>query len=138
MTVYVVTTSNWNSPAFWSGISETVAGHTFDFTALGPSYSVNYQSSLGFFEISDGTTTFRVGEAGYAGGSDANLGGTTDLDFFNVLSLTQGADNAFGTGSADTIQGFGGDDTLMGGAGNDSILGGDDTHPQIRVVIQFS
>ena len=125
MSIYTVTAANWNSPAFWSSISESGAGHTLDFSALGSGFTVNIQNTLGYFTISDGSTTYTVGESGYAGGADALLGGSTLLDFFSILSLTQGDDRAFGTSANDTISGNGGADTIMAGAGNDSVLGGD-------------
>ena len=113
MTVYVVTTANWNSPAFWSSISETLAGHTLDFSGLPSTYSVNYQNSLNYFTISDGSTIYTIGDSSYGGAADAVLGGTTVLDYFNVLEFSQGDDRAFGTSANDTIDGNGGDDTLM-------------------------
>ena len=125
MTVYVVTTANWNSPAFWSSISETLAGHTLDFSGLPSTYSINYQNSLNYFTISDGSTIYTIGDSSYGGAADAVLGGTTLLDYFNLLEFSQGDDRAFGTSANDTIDGNGGDDTLMAGAGNDSVLGGD-------------
>ena len=97
MTTYAVTTANWNSPSFWLAISEGAAGHTLDFSALPASFTVDMPLTSNIITLSDGTTTFTIGEAGVAG-TDANLGGATQLESFDVV---------------------------LGGAGNDSIAGGD-------------
>lgn len=124
MTTYVVTPSNWNTLGFWQGISETVAGHTLDFSALGPAFTLQFSETTGILQLSDGTSTFSVGEAGTAG-VDANLGGTTSLEFFTTVLGTQGEESFTGSAGADSISGGDGNDSLDGGAGNDTLLGGD-------------
>jgi Ca2+-binding RTX toxin-like protein len=115
MTVYTVTTSNWNAPAFWSAISEAAAGHTLDFSALGPSYSVDLDEATGRLIVSDGVTPFTIGEPG-DGGADATLGGATQFSFFTTK---------LGGDGDDTLDGGAGSDTLIGGTGDDLISGGD-------------
>jgi len=124
MTTYVVTPSNWNTAAFWQSISETTAGHTLDFSALGPGFTLQFDQTTGLIVLSDGATSFSVGEPG-ATGTDANLGGTTQLDFFTDVVGTQGEDIFVGTSSSDTVIGGNGNDTLEGNAGDDSVDGGE-------------
>ena len=64
MASYLVTTTNWNSSSFWSGIAETSEGHSLDFSGLPSSYSVDFDEAAEVVTISDGTTTFTVGEPG--------------------------------------------------------------------------
>jgi len=123
MTVYVVTTENWDSAAFWSGISEGAAGHGLDFSALPPGYSVDVDAATGVITISDGSDSFTVGEAGVTG-TDANLGGGTQLDYFMVAYGGGGGDVLDGTARGDVMDGEDGADTIDGGIGNDTIDGG--------------
>ncbi|TCP44298.1 Hint domain-containing protein [Rhodovulum marinum] len=125
MATYSVTTANWNDPAFWSSISQGTAGHTLDFSALPASYSVFVDPVTGTITLSDGATTFVVGEAGYGGTADATLGGTTLLSYFTGLTGGAGNDTLWGTAGNDTLSGRAGDDILRGGTGNDRLLGGD-------------
>lgn len=123
MTVYVVTTENWDSAAFWSGVSEGSAGHALDFTALPPGYTVETDAATGVITISDGTSTYTVGESG-VGGTDANLGAGTQLDYFTMAYGGGGGDTLEGTARGDVMDGEGGSDTIDGGLGNDTIDGG--------------
>ncbi|MCZ0813819.1 calcium-binding protein, partial [Roseovarius sp. EGI FJ00037] len=63
-----------------------------------------------------------MGEAGVTG-TDANLGGTTELGFFDNLIGTGGGDNLDGSAGDDTISGGLGDDTISGGDGDDVLVG---------------
>lgn len=123
MTIYTVTTSNWNNPAFWSGINETTTGHTLDFTALGAGYTVTYDAESDNVVIDDGATSFTIGDSGFTGTADATLGGTTVWDFFTTLSFPEADDYIVGSDNADTINGGDGDDSIDGGGGNDWIEG---------------
>ncbi|MDA9019555.1 Hint domain-containing protein [Flavimaricola sp.] len=129
---YVVTVSNWNDPAFWASVSETTAGQTLDLSGLPDTYFVRFDADTNILTLSDGTTTFIVGDSDDAS-RDAQLGGTTQWGFFTNFSGTDGNDVANGTagddifdggGGADTLSGDDGSDTLSGGLGNDSIYGG--------------
>lgn len=133
MATYIITTSNWNSAAFWSGITETGTGHTLDFSALDATYSVTIDQTTGVIWIDNGATGFTIGEAGVTGVS-ANFGGSTLLDYFTTISGAQSGDRV--TGSAenevldgntggDRMEGMGGDDTLYGNGGMDQMDGGD-------------
>ena len=122
MATYIVTTSNWNSAAFWSGISETATGHTLDFSGLGVGYRVDVNSFTGIITISDGVASFTVGEAGVTG-TNANFGGTTLLDYFTTIEGTQDADYVFGTDSNDVLDGNAGNDSLYGQLGDDTLYG---------------
>ncbi|KMW56417.1 Alkaline phosphatase [Candidatus Rhodobacter oscarellae] len=126
MATYWITTSNWNDAAFWSSVSETTNGHTLDFSALPSNYSVLADYGSGRVTISDGTTTFIVGEPG-DGGADANFGGSTDLDLFDCVIGSEGDDTIEGatSGSADFFDGGGGNDSINSGGGADTVLGGD-------------
>ncbi|WP_135501533.1 Hint domain-containing protein [Roseovarius aestuariivivens] len=134
MTVYVVTTANGNDPAFWAAINESAGGHTLDFSALPPNFDIDVDKDTGRIILSDGTTSFTVGEAGYGGASDATLGGGTLWDFFETLLFGDGDQRIVGdaaaetitTGSgADDIDGAGGNDTIDAGAGADTVEGGE-------------
>ena len=133
MAIYTITTANWNDTSFWSSINESASGHTLDFSALPSNYSVTTSLS-GIITITDGTTTFTIGESG-VGGTNANFASGTLLDYFTTLIGSEGDDSltGTGTGTGDTIYGGGGDDfidasaaddTVYGGDGNDTITGG--------------
>ena len=116
MTVYSVTTANWNSAAFWSSISESGTGHTLDFSGLPDTYSVAVADNSNVIAITDGTTLFNIGEDGNTN-TDANFSTPTLLSFFNVLT---------GSDGDDTMDGGAGGDTISGGDGDDSIHGDTD------------
>lgn len=133
MATYFVTTGNWNSIAFWSGITQTSSGHTLDFSGLDATYSVTLDQSTGVVTIVNGATTFTIGEAGVTGVS-VNFGGTTLLDYFTTISGAQSGDRVTGTAlnevldgnsGDDRMEGLGGNDTLYGNAGADQLDGGD-------------
>jgi len=141
MAVYQVTEANWNDAAFWNGVSETGAGQTLEFSDLPDNFSVDVDAALGIVTISDGTSSFTVGEAG-VGGTDASFGAGTLLDYFtmlyggageetidgtasgDVIYAEEGDDTVAGRGGADQIDGGGGADSLSGGGGADTITGG--------------
>ena len=134
MTTYVVTSSNWNDPAFWASISETGPGHVIDFSALPTNFTVRYDYSLGEIRISDGfISPFVIGDASAGVSYDAALGGTSELEYFDYVGTEavdtvvgdSGANTAEGNGGSDRLLGAGGDDTLDGGDGNDRVIGGD-------------
>ena len=131
MAVYLITASNWNSVSFWSGLSETTAGHTLDFSALSASYTVHFDITAGSLVMSDGATTFTVGDATYSGSADATLGGSTWWTFFTTIDGPNGSNIFDFSGSTEdsSIWGRLGDDTLVGGSGNDFLhgRGNDDT-----------
>ncbi|MGJ8605509.1 MAG: Hint domain-containing protein [Marivita sp.] len=122
MATYTVTTLNWTSGSFWASVSESSTGHTLDFSGLDPSFTVQVNQATGIITLSDGSTTFTVGEAGVSG-ADANLGGATLLDYFTSISGVQGADTVSGTAGADVLDGNSGADSLSGDAGADTIYG---------------
>ncbi|MHA7827167.1 MAG: Hint domain-containing protein [Roseovarius sp.] len=122
MTAYIVTVGNWNDPLFWQSVDETSTGHTLDFSGLGAAFDVVTDQTTGIITISDGSTVFTVGEAG-AAGTDANLGGTTDLGFFDNVIGSGGSDNLNGSAGNETITGGFGDDTISAGDGDDVITG---------------
>ncbi|MBO9465083.1 Hint domain-containing protein [Tropicibacter sp. R15_0] len=130
MATYTVTTSNWNSPAYWAGISEVGPGHELDFSGLPSSYSVTVDYTTAVITIFDGTTSFTIGEPGDAT-TDANFGGSTQLDYFNDINGSAGQDtvDASSQTSGVDISGGGGADAIAGGSGNDTIIfgSGDDT-----------
>ena len=78
MATYLVTTSNWNSPAFWSGISHGTSGHSLDFSTLPANFTVVYDTDTNSLALTDGSTTFIIGDVGFSGSPDATLGGTTE------------------------------------------------------------
>ena len=110
---YVVTTVNWNDPAFWASVSETTAGETLDFSALPDTYSVAFDGDTNVLTLSDGTSTFIVGDADDTS-RDAQLGGTTQWGYFTNLS---------GTGGNDVVNGTAGDDVFDGGGGGRRYFG---------------
>ncbi|KNG95423.1 Hint domain-containing protein [Pseudaestuariivita atlantica] len=123
MAIYTVTTANWNSPTFWSGINEAAGGHDLDLDSLPSSYSVALDAASGELTLSDGATTFTVGDANATGTYDATLGGTTLFEFFDLISATFGNDTIDAGAGADTITGAMGADQIEGGSGGDVIYG---------------
>ncbi len=131
MAVYVVDSSNWDDPSFWAGISEASSGHSLDFSALGGLFSLEFNPWTGAVTLSDGTSTFTIGDASYAGGgSDASLGGATLLSYFTTVTGTQGNDTLHSSSGAQNLSGGAGDDrfVLYDGFGNDTIDGGSGTN----------
>lgn len=124
MTTYLVTTSNWNDPAFWSGISESGPGAVLDFSALPVNYSVDFEALNGTVLLSDGSNSFSIGEPGDSG-TNATLGGTTQFAYFTTVSGSSNDDTIGGGVNADTLEGNAGNDTIAGDAGDDYIAGGD-------------
>ncbi|MCR9108951.1 Hint domain-containing protein [Marivita sp. XM-24bin2] len=124
MATYFVTSSNWNSSAFWSGINQSSSGHTLDFTGLASNFTIDFNADTGLVSISDGISTFLIGDATYGGSADAFLGGTTSWDFFTYLRLNSGENTVVTGSAADLITGDAGDDLINSGDGNDSIYGG--------------
>lgn len=122
MAIYIVTASNWNSAAFWSGITETGTGHTLDFSALDATYSVSVNQTTGVVTIVNGFDGYTVGEAGVTG-VNANFGGTTLLDYFTTISGAQSGDQVTGSAEDELLDGNSGDDRMEGMAGNDTFYG---------------
>ena len=143
MAIYIVTSTNWNSAAFWASISESTGGHTLDATALGSTFQLSFDEASGLITITNGGSVFTIGESG-ASGTSATLGAGTRLSFFdrvltgsggNTLSGGSGNDSLVGGAGADliaggtendTLEGGSGADVLYGGDGNDSLFGGND------------
>ena len=138
MATYIVTTSNWNSVAFWNAITETGPGHTLDFSALPPSFVVDHYPTSGSIRIENGTTSFVIADSTRASTFNAQMGGTTELGFFTTIIGSRGDDLIDGYANDDTIEGrdgndfiwgHDGDDQIEGDAGNDELYGdaGDDS-----------
>ncbi len=124
MATYSVTTTNWNSAAFWSAINESAVGHTLDFSGLPSSYTVVLDEAAGTVTLSDGFSSFVVGDSGSTASVDATMGGSTSLTFFDDIQGNGGADVIdSGTGD-DTVDGSGGDDDISSGDGADFVTGG--------------
>lgn len=126
MTIYTVTTLNWNDPAFWSGISASTADHTLDFSGLSSAYTVTVDKTNGRITVNDGGTSFVVGESGYVGppAADTTMAAGTFLDFFNQIFLPDGGSTHIGDAGNETVVGGDGNDLIDGGAGDDSLSGG--------------
>ncbi|SPF80459.1 Hint domain-containing protein [Pseudoprimorskyibacter insulae] len=123
MATFTVTTSNWNTAAFWQGINSAGPGDVIDFSGLDASYSVTWNSDN--IVISDGTTSYTVGDSTFGGASDAQMGAPAELSFFEEYYGSQGDDDLqSGTGNT-TIHAEAGNDTVNGGSGNNVIYGGD-------------
>ncbi len=75
MTVYTVTPTNWDDPAFWSGISESRSGHTIDFSGLPVNFTVNVDMDSGLATLDNGLSVFSIGDANYIGPANVTLGG---------------------------------------------------------------
>lgn len=128
MARYVVTASNWNSPSFWGHIHQSSSGHTLDFSGLGANYSVSYNAEAGELQISDGSSTYTVGDIWHNGLPDARLGGSTQFEAFTNMILPEGPDSYAGRDQGETIDLGGGADTIFALDGNDTVSGidGDD------------
>jgi Ca2+-binding RTX toxin-like protein len=125
LATYTVTTSNWNDPAFWSGISETTPDQSLDFSGLPANFTVSFDPASNQLTISDGTTSFVVEDAGGSGTPDATLGGSTLFSFFTNILGGAGNDTLRGSDADDHLDGGGGNDDIYGGSGNDTVIGGD-------------
>ena len=128
MTTYVVTTSNWNDPSFWAGISESGPGHVLDFD-LPASYTVDFWPADGGIVISNGASTFTIGESGYSGARMSTWGAAPNLTISRHSSAARAGTSWMAGDNDDTIVGNDGEDTITGNAGNDNISGfdGNDT-----------
>ncbi len=123
MAIYTITTTNWNDPAFWSAIIEAAAGHTLDFSSLTSTYNVSISDNNTII-ISDGVTTFTVGDSTTATAVDATLGGTTEFEFFDPVLLSAGDDTVYGDTGDETIDLGNGANHYYDGAGSDRVTGG--------------
>lgn len=122
MATIVVTTSNWNDPTFWSGLT-TSNGDTLDLSALGSDFELNFRPDGENIEITNNGVTFSIGDAGMAG-QDVNLGSGVVSHFDTIIAPD--ASNFANFGSEDqTYTGGTGDDTVFAGAGDDTVYGGD-------------
>lgn len=116
LAVFAVTTANWNDPSFWSSISLTGTGNTLDFSGLSANFEVLFSAETGEITLTDGTTTFTIGDASATGGPyDATLGGSTVLEHF---------DTVHGGAGYNQIVPHLGDDTIYGGDSGDDLYGG--------------
>lgn len=123
MATYIVTTSNWNDPAFWNAISETGPGHTIDFSGLPSNFDVDFWPGGDQITIGDGTSSFTIGDSDDTSSTNAQLAGSTQLDFFTVITGSAGDDIMDGAGNDDTVMGGDGSDSLYGNGGNDNLQG---------------
>ncbi|SMX41023.1 Hint domain-containing protein [Maliponia aquimaris] len=123
MATYTVTTANWNSSSFWSTVSRNNAGHTLDFSSLGPGYSVVYDTGSGLLTLSNGTTTYTVADRTYSGPTDAALGGNSRFENYTTVRLPAGSDSYFGSDRAENVSLGGGNDTIFTGDGTDTVTG---------------
>lgn len=128
MATYTVTAANWNSANFWANISQSGAGHTLDFSGLGSGFSVELNTSAHELQISNGSTTYTVGDSYHSGSSNADLGGWTQFEFFTNVRLPDGSDLYAGSERGDNIDLGGGSDTVFTSDGTDTVTGidGDD------------
>ncbi|AUC53025.1 hypothetical protein CDO87_07365 [Sagittula sp. P11] len=123
MATYVVTTSNWNQPGFWSAIDAS-NGDTLDLSALGAAYSFDFDGATSVMTISDGVTSFTIGNAGSAG-TDAQLGSGVVGDFDAQIGTA--GDDSFDLGDeSQNVSGGDGNDTIFAGGGADTLDGGAD------------
>lgn len=120
--------------AFRSSVNTSSSGHTLDFSGLDFRYAVNLNLKTGEMTISNGSTTFAVGDAPAGGGHDATPGGSAEFSNFDeiygnqgddTITGTSGAQEIWGEGGGDRIDGGGGNDSLYFGTGSDTVLGGD-------------
>lgn len=132
MATYSVTTSNYNSSAFWSSISQSTSGHTLDFSTLPSNWQVQYDPVLERLNIWNGSNWSSIGEPGDSGATHT-FGGATQLRYFTTFvggagnDYSEGSignDSIVGNAGADTLSGGVGADTASGGAGNDNVTGG--------------
>ncbi|SNS14734.1 Hint domain-containing protein [Antarctobacter heliothermus] len=123
MATYTVTNFNWNSASFWNGISHGGAGHTLDFSNLGPGFTVDYNTATGELQISNGSTTYTVGDRFHSGSSDADLGGWTQFEYFTTVRLPDGSDFYAGSDRSENIDLGGGNDTVFTADGTDTVTG---------------
>ncbi|MEP4197732.1 MAG: Hint domain-containing protein [Aliishimia sp.] len=124
MTTYIVTSSNWNDPTFWSSVDVSGPGHTLDFSSLPSNFSVDFWPNGNQINIDDGATDYTIGDSDDVGISDVTLGGATQLEYFTSVFGSQGDDFIDGGGNDDTLLGEDGDDNLRGESGNDQLQGG--------------
>ena len=105
MATYTVTTANWNDSAWWASVGPPGPGHVLDFSALPSNFTVIYNYSTGEITISDGTSSFTIGDSTATGGPyDATMGGTSELNFFEFHG-SQGDDTVTGDANANVIYG---------------------------------
>ena len=124
MTVFTVTSSNWNSVAFWSGISVSSPGHTLDFSGLPSTYAIDFWPANNEIIIRFGGAAFTIGDSDHSATPDATMAGSSQLEFFTVVRDSDADGILDGGADDDSILGFGGDDTLSGHDGADTIHGG--------------
>ncbi|TRD15522.1 Hint domain-containing protein [Palleronia caenipelagi] len=131
MAVITITPTNWNDLVFWNGLTINL-GDTLDFTALLNNYFLVPGSLIGDgstadatrLVISDGTTSFSIGDAGTTVPTDANVSGSfSDLA---SLVLNDGTNRVIvDSQTATTVAGGTGNDVLNGGDGSVTITSGD-------------
>ncbi|MFK7836916.1 MAG: hypothetical protein AB8B60_11890 [Sulfitobacter sp.] len=89
MPTYTVTTSNWNSAAFWSAITQSAPGGELDFSGLPSTYDVDIFHPGGRIVITDGTSTYIIGDD-TSSGTDVTMGSGTVLSNFTSFILADG------------------------------------------------
>lgn len=129
MAYYNVTTSNWDSPSFWSNMTTNASDDELDFSNLPSTFTIDLDMETGELSISDGTTTFTVGDSTASGSYDATLGGSHKFSEFESVYGSPGQDTQTGSNQDEELWGGDGNDSIDGGSGNDTIYfeGGDDT-----------
>lgn len=131
MTIYTVTLSNWNDPSFWSGITESGPGHTLDFSALPSNFDIDVSPEDDQIVLTDGSSTFTIGDSDVLSSNDVTMGGSTQLEYFTTIFGSFGDDHLdfSAESTAVDIEGGYGHDSIQGGSGDDTITVGsrDDT-----------
>ncbi|MCB1335939.1 MAG: Hint domain-containing protein [Maritimibacter sp.] len=147
MSVFTVTTANWDDPSFWSAILLSGPGNKLDFSNLPDGYVILFEPTTGLITIDDGTTSFVIADSTASGGPyDATLGGSTTLEHFDTIMAggsysyingENGSDTLYGSANADDLAAGwsdssddvvfagGGGDYVSGGGGNDGLYGED-------------
>lgn len=135
MTTYIVTAANWDTPSFWTAISEAGPGHTLDLSALPSSFEIGFWPANNQIIASNGETDFIIGDINDGGSNNARMGGTTQRDYFTTAIgsdgndmmdvVVHGGDTLYWGNGSDLIVGGGGHDVIVGGSGTVTIGGGD-------------
>jgi Ca2+-binding RTX toxin-like protein len=124
MATYIVTNSTWNDPRFWAALDGSGGGHTLSFADLPPGYSIDFDEAMGRIVLTDGQTSFIVGDARFSGPADALLPGRTTLADFATILGAQGGDRIAAADGHSRVEGGAGDDLVTGGTGSDRLSGG--------------
>ncbi len=90
---------------------------------LPSNFDIDLWSDSDLLFIGDGTSEFIIDDSDAGAASDAQMGGTTQLEYFTTIRGSQGGDVIDGNANGDTISGNDGNGTLSGNGGDDSITG---------------